>query len=192
MTTDPAFSLSLALPDWAASLEDAPRRYADDNDKMRCVVDLARRNVETGSGGPFGAAIFNRTDGRLLAAGVNSVLRLKSSVLHAEMHAILRAQARLGRHGLRTPDGPDYELFASCDPCAMCLGGILWSGVRRLVCAAPSACARAIGFDEGPVDAASYAYLEKAGIEVRRGVLAEEAEAVIRRYAELGGAIYNG
>jgi tRNA(Arg) A34 adenosine deaminase TadA len=74
----------------------------------------------------------------------------------------------------------------------MCLGGILWSGVRRLVCAAPAANARAIGFDEGPVTEASYAYLEKAGIEVLRGVLAEDAEAVIRRYAELGGTIYNG
>jgi len=192
MSTDRAYSLSLALPDWAAALEDTPRRCAGDLDRMRFVIDLARRNVETGSGGPFGAAIFSRPDGRLLALGVNSVLRLKSSLLHAEMHAILRAQARLGRHGLRAPDVPEYELFASCEPCAMCLGGILWSGVRRLVCAAPSASARAIGFDEGPVDAASYDYLVGAGIEVVRSVLAEEATAVIQRYAALGGTIYNG
>lgn len=191
MTTQTPLNLCLDLPDWADALEDRARRFGGDLDKMRFVVDLARRNVESGQGGPFGAAIFARADGALLALGVNSVLRLKSSVLHAEMLAILRAQARLGRHSLRFPDAGDYELFASCEPCAMCLGGILWSGIRRLVCAAPAARARAIGFDEGPVSEASYAYLRSAGIEVARGLLAEEAGAVIKRYAELGGMIYN-
>jgi tRNA(Arg) A34 adenosine deaminase TadA len=191
MTTRAPLSLSLALPDWADALEDRAHRFADDLDKMRFVVDLARRNVETGSGGPFGAAIFARADGALLALGVNSVLRLRSSVPHAEMLAIMRAQARLGRHSLRLPDTAGYELFTSCEPCAMCLGGILWSGVRRLVCAAPAASARAIGFDEGSVSEASYAYLAAAGIEVARGLLAEEAAAAIARYAELGGTVYN-
>jgi tRNA(Arg) A34 adenosine deaminase TadA len=192
MTTDPASSLSLALPDWSATFEDPHRVFSDDHEKMGFVIDLARRNVEAGSGGPFGAAIFSRADGRVLAIGVNSVLRLQSSVLHAEMLAIMRAQRCLGRHTLRQPDAAGYELLTSCEPCTMCLGGILWSGVRRLVCAAPAASARAIGFDEGPVTEASYVYLEKTGIEVLRGVLAEDAEAVIRRYAELGGSIYNG
>ncbi len=191
MSTRAPFSLSLALPDWADALEDRSRHFSDDAEKMRYVIDLARRNVETGSGGPFGAAIFDRDDGTLLAVGVNSVLRLNSSVLHAEMLAILRAQHALASRSLRDQAESRYELFTSCEPCAMCLGGILWSGVRRLVCAAPAASARAIGFDEGPVSEASYAYLESAGIEVARGLLADEAEAVIRRYAELGGTIYN-
>ncbi len=192
MTTDAASSFSLALPDWAGAFEDTHRVFSDDTEKMGFVIDLARRNVETGSGGPFGAAIFSKADGRVLAIGVNSVLRLQSSVLHAEMLAIMRAQRRLGRHTLRQPDAAGYELFTSCEPCAMCLGGILWSGVRRLVCAAPAASARAIGFDEGPVTEASYTYLESTGIEIARGVFAEEAEAVIRLYAVIGGSIYNG
>lgn len=191
MNTRAPPSLSLALPDWAEALEDRTRCFGDDRDKMRFVIDLARRNVETDSGGPFGAAIFSRTEGRLLAIGVNSVLRLKSSVLHAEMLAILRAQHYLECHSLRAQADGEYELFSSCEPCAMCLGGILWSGIRRLVCAAPAASARAIGFDEGPVAEVSYAYLEKAGIEVARGLLAVEAGTVIERYRQLGGVIYN-
>lgn len=189
---DTPASLPLDLPDWAAPLEDPARCFRDDAEKMRFVIDLARSNVEAGSGGPFGAAIFSRDEGRVLAIGVNSVLRLKSSVLHAEMLAILRAQRGLGWHTLHRPGQPEYELFASCEPCAMCLGGILWSGLRHLVCAAPAASARAVGFDEGPVTEASYTYLRRAGIEVVRGLLAGEASAVIRRYAELGGPLYNG
>jgi tRNA(Arg) A34 adenosine deaminase TadA len=190
MTAAPP-SLPLHLPDWAEGLEDRARRFAGDIDKMRFVIDLARRNVDAGTDGPFGAAIFARTDGRLLAIGMNSVLRLKSSVLHAEMLAILRAEAHLGAHSLRLPGRDEYELFSSSEPCAMCLGGILWSGIRRLVCAAPASCARAIGFDEGPVTEASFEHLSASGIEIARGPCAGEAEAVIRCYRERGGPIYN-
>ena len=187
-----SLTLRLELPDWAQALEDSTPCFGDDLGKMRFTIDLARRNVDTDSGGPFGAALFERATGRLLSLGVNSVIRLQSSVLHAEMLALMRAQQRLGRYSLRLDGQPDCELFSSCEPCAMCLGGILWSGVRRLVCAAGAAEARAIGFDEGPVFAASYAHLQQAGIEISRGLLADEAGAVIRAYRQRGGPLYNG
>lgn len=185
-------SLRLDLPDWARPLEDSTRCFSDDTEKMRFAIDLARRNVEAGSGGPFGAAIFECATGRLLSVGVNSVVRLQSSVLHAEMLALMRAQQHLGSYTLHRPGQPEYELFSSCEPCAMCLGGILWSGVRRLVCSAVAAEARAIGFDEGPVFDTSYVHLENAGIKITRGLLADEASAIIRRYRERGGPLYNG
>lgn len=185
-------SLPLDLPAWAQPLEDSTHCFADDTEKMRFAIDLARRNVDTGSGGPFGAAIFETTTGRLLSLGVNSVVRLQSSVLHAEMLALMRAQHALASYTLHRPGQPEYELFSSCEPCAMCLGGILWSGVRRLVCGAAAAEACAIGFDEGPVFDASYMHLDNAGIKVTRGLLADEASAVIRRYREQGGPLYNG
>ena len=74
----------------------------------------------------------------------------------------------------------------------MCLGAVLWSGVNRLVCAGVAADARAIGFDEGPVFAQSYQYLQNAGIEVVRGFMQPEAKAVLDYYASSGGRIYNG
>ncbi len=184
--------LTIDLPTWAKPLEDRSRCFAEDSDKMRFVIALSRLNVERDRNGPFGAAVFARGSGRLTAIGVNSVLRLKNSVLHAEMLAIMRAQHALGTYTLNKSDGEGYELFASCEPCAMCLGGTLWSGARRLVCAATAAEARAIGFDEGPVWPQSYRYLADAGIEVVRGLLADEAAAVIRDYRARGGVIYNG
>nr|MBA3258060.1 nucleoside deaminase [Gemmatimonadales bacterium] len=79
-----------------------------------------------------------------------------------------------------------------CEPCAMCLGATLWSGVRRLVCGATREDAAALGFDEGPVFPESYAYLESRGIEVIRSVLREDAAAVLDLYQRSGGPIYNG
>jgi tRNA(Arg) A34 adenosine deaminase TadA len=184
--------LPIDLPAWAEAIESAAPRLPDDLDKMRLTIDLARRNVDNGLHGPFAAAVFERDSGRLLAVGVNSVVRLGNSALHAEMMAIMRAEHALGSYSLHAGEGEaGYELFASCEPCAMCLGGILWSRVGRVVCAAGAEAARAIGFDEGPVFPESYRYIEEAGIRVERGLLAEEANAVIRLYRERGGRIYN-
>jgi tRNA(Arg) A34 adenosine deaminase TadA len=72
----------------------------------------------------------------------------------------------------------------------MCLGAVHWSGVRRLVTGATRADASALGFDEGPVFPESYAYLERRGLQVKRGVLREEAAAVLARYLERGGLVY--
>ena len=151
-----------------------------------------RLNVARGSGGPFGAAIFARDAPRPLAVGVNCVERLRNAVLHAEIVALMLAEARLGSYTLRAPGVPEYELFTSCAPCAMCLGAVLWSGVTRLVCGAAREDAERIQFDEGPVFAESYAYLRARGIEIVTGLLRAEASAVLEEYRALGGEVYNG
>lgn len=158
---------------------------------MRLAVGLARENVLRERGGPFGAVVFDGERGRPLAAGVNSVTRLGSSVLHAEIMAIMLAQQRAGSFTLAAPGLPRHELVTSCEPCAMCLGAALWSGVRRLVCGAAREDASALGFDEGPVFPESYEYLRARGIEVIREVGRAEAAAVLELYREQGGAIYN-
>ena len=83
-----------------------------------------------------------------------------------------------------------FELFTSCEPCAMCLGATLWSGVSRIVCAATKDDAQAIGFDEGPVYKSSYDHLVSCGVQVTRNVMREEAASVLRRYGS-SGLIYN-
>ena len=74
----------------------------------------------------------------------------------------------------------------------MCLGAILWSGVRRVVCGAGKADAESIGFAEGPVFQQSYKYMEDNGVKVVKGVLREEAASVLQLYQAQGNAIYNG
>lgn len=187
-----ATTVSVALPDWVPRVVDAFPACTSDSARMRLAIRLAEENIEHGSGGPFGAAIFARGAPRPLAVGVNCVERLRNAVLHAEIVALMLAQARLGSYTLRAPGAAPFELFTSCAPCAMCLGATLWSGVRRIVSAAGRDDATALGFDEGPVFPESWRYLEAQGIALEHGLLAAEARAVMRRYRDGNGLVYNG
>ncbi len=156
---------------------------------MTAVIALAEENVRRG-GGPFGAAVFDCADGRCVAVGVNRVVAGRCSHLHAEMVALARAQQALGTHDLATAGR--FVLFTSVEPCAMCLGAVIWSGVARLVCGATGADAEDVGFDEGPKPADWPDVLAQRDIRVRRQLLRPRARAVLRAYAAAGGLIYNG
>jgi tRNA(Arg) A34 adenosine deaminase TadA len=123
---------------------------------------------------------------------MNSVVRHNNCTLHGEMVAFMMAQRRLGSFTLNTPGLPAHELYTSCEPCAMCLGATLWSGVRRLVSGAAREDASRLNFEEGPVFPESYRYLEARGIEIVRNVLRDEARAVLDAYRAKNGKIYNG
>ena len=184
--------LTITVPPWAEEFARPGMIVPQDDDRMRLAIRLARENVLRGTGGPFGAVIYERDTGRIVGVGVNSVLRLGSALAHAEVVAIADAQARVGSWTLGAEGLPAHDLFTSCAPCAMCLGAVLWSGVRRLVAAAAKEDAEAIAFDEGPVFAESYAHLEHRGITVVADLLRAEAQEVFALYRERGGPIYNG
>jgi tRNA(Arg) A34 adenosine deaminase TadA len=179
-------------PGWVAELTPPGRILGSDAERMRLAIELARDNVRRRTGGPFGAIVCEEASGRIVAAGVNSVERLRNSVLHAEVAALIAAEARIGSWTLRREGGPGHVLVSSCDLCAMCLGAALWSGVTRIVCGATRDDAAAAGFEEGPVFAESWGYLVDRGIAVSRGVMAGEARGVFDLYRERGGLIYNG
>ena len=182
----------VALPAWVESVVDFDRAYPADDDKMRLAVTLARENVARRTGGPFGAAIFDADTDALVSVGVKSVVRLNNAILHAELVAFMTAQARLGTWSLGLPGGPAHLLATSCDPCAMCLGAILWSGVKRVVAGAAREDATRLGFEEGPVFPESYRYLADRGVELTRGVLRDRAREVMEQYRRQGGVVYNG
>ena len=177
-------------PPWMGKAVDWDRTYATDRERMQLAVDLSLMNVEHGTGGPFGAAVFDGS-GTLVSVGVNSVIRLNNSALHAEMVAFMMAQHRLGSFTLAAPGLPAFELFTSCEPCAMCLGAALWSGICRLVFGASGADVRNLGFDEGPVFRQSHDYLVERGVRIEGGLLRPEACRVLERYRELQGVLYN-
>lgn len=182
----------VTLPDWIDDVVAWDRRYRSDAERVGLAIRLSRENVLRGTGGPFGAAIFESESGALVSVGVNSVVRLHNCTLHAEMVAFMLAQRRLESFTLGAAGMPAHELATSCEPCAMCLGATLWSGVRRVICAAAREDATHLRFEEGPVFAESYRYLEERGIRVLRDVLRPEARAVLERYQEKAGVIYNG
>jgi tRNA(Arg) A34 adenosine deaminase TadA len=179
-------------PGWVAEIVDWGRTYSSDDDKMRLAIAVSRENVVRGTGGPFGAAIFERASGKLVAVGMNSVVRLNNCTLHGEMVAFMMAQQRIGSFTLNSPGLPAHELFTSCEPCAMCLGGTLWSGVRRVVYGAGREDASRLNFEEGPVFPESYKYLEDRGITIQRNFLRDEATAILELYRANSGKIYNG
>jgi tRNA(Arg) A34 adenosine deaminase TadA len=184
--------IRISCPPWIDDVVNWATPYTDPADRTRLAISLARENVLRNTGGPFGAAIFESDTGRIVAAGVNLVVPLNNSSLHAEMVAFMMAQAVRGTYTLQAPGLPAHELHTSCEPCAMCLGGVLWSGVRRVVWSATRDDADSIDFDEGPVFAASYDYLRVRGIEFEGGVLRDEGRAVLELYRTRGGPIYNG
>ncbi len=180
----------LKLPAWLRAIaQSEDRAFESTEARMRFAIELARQNVERRTGGPFGAVVFDSDTGRVVGVGVNLVETSKCSIAHAEMIAIGLAQQSLGSHDLGAAG--TYELATSVEPCAMCLGAIPWSGVRRVVCGGHGEDAAAIGFDEGAKPADWVGALRQRGIEVIRDVLRDEARAVLQQYARTGGRIYN-
>jgi tRNA(Arg) A34 adenosine deaminase TadA len=188
----PPTRLSVTLPEWVERFVPWSEPYTTAEARMALAVALARENVARGSGGPFGAVVFDLASDRAVAVGVNLVAIAQNAVLHAEIVALMLAQAALGRYTFNAPGVNPHALVTSCEPCAMCLGALLWSGVQDLECGATRGDAVRIGFDEGPVFPASYAYLAERGVRVRLEVRRGEAAAVLEDYRRSGGTIYNG
>ena len=111
-------------------------------------IALATANVMN-SGGPFGAVIVT-ADGQAFD-GVNRVTATNDPTAHAEVAAIRRACAELGRFELS-----GATLYTSCEPCPMCLASSLWARVDRVIFAADRHDAAAVGFD----DAVFYEFFE--------------------------------
>lgn len=180
------------LPPWTVRiLRRRQKPIVTARDRMRFVIQLARTNITTQSGGPFGAAVFETLTGRLIALGVNVVEPTNCSLAHAEMVALANAHQALGHFDLGAPGMSQLELVTSCEPCAMCYGAIIWSGVRKVTCGARGSDATAIGFDEAPKPKNWVATLKRRGISIVQDLRRNEAIAVFRQYRQAGGGIYN-
>jgi tRNA(Arg) A34 adenosine deaminase TadA len=185
-------SIYVELPAWMRQfLLDTTGIFTTHEERMKFAVNLSRQNIEHGTGGPFGAAVFDMDSGRLIAAGVNMVTTAGISIAHAEIIALTQAQTILGNFDLSGQGMPRCELVTTTTPCAMCLGAIPWSGIRMLVCGARDEDARGVGFDEGAKRQDWVRELEIRGIEVICDVLRDEAVTVLNDYVKNGGIVYN-
>jgi guanine deaminase len=111
------------------------------NKFMKAALDEAFKGMESGQGGPFGAVIVQ--NGEIIAAAHNQVLGTNDPTMHAEVAAIREACAKLGRFDLN-----DCEIYATCQPCPMCLGAIFWAKLPKLYYGCNEHDAAAIGFDD--------------------------------------------
>ncbi len=108
---------------------------------LKEAIRLARENVKTGQGGPFGAVIVK--NGEIISTGANKVTSTNDPTAHAEVVAIREACKKLNSFQLE-----DCIIYASCEPCPMCLGAIYWARPKMLVFAAENTDAAKAGFDD--------------------------------------------
>lgn len=108
---------------------------------MRRAIELSRKGMEAGDGGPFGAVIAD--DERIVAEGWNMVIVTKDPTAHAEVVAVRAATKSLGNFSLKGCD-----LYTSAQPCPMCLGAIYWARIDRVYYGNSVEDAAGIGFDD--------------------------------------------
>ncbi len=108
---------------------------------LQRAIALAIENVNSGQGGPFAALIVK--DSQIIAEAVNRVTASNDPTAHAEIEAIRQACRVLGTFQLS-----GCNLYASCEPCPMCLGAIYWARPDRIFYAATASDAAAAGFDD--------------------------------------------
>lgn len=185
--------IELSLPDWVPSfLEKHPSILKTPEERMKFVLALTQMNVESKTGGPFGAAVFELETGKLVSVGVNQVVAETCSSAHAEVMALSFAQKKIAQFDLGSEGLPTHQLVSSAQMCAMCLGAVCWSGVREVIYAASGEDVEGIvGFDEGPVPEEYDESLEKRGIRVISQFMRKEGRKVLELYVKLGGVVYN-
>jgi guanine deaminase len=105
------------------------------------AVALARASMESNRGGPFGAVIVR--DGVVLGEAANAVIQTNDPTAHAEVMAIRDATSKLGDYRLN-----GAIIYASSEPCPMCLSAIYWARIDHVVYAAACDVAAAAGFDD--------------------------------------------
>lgn len=112
-----------------------------DLDFLRLAIELAIEKMTAGEGGPFGAVIVR--DGQVVGRGWNRVTSANDPTAHAEIDAIRQACRRLQTFSLA-----GCEIYASCEPCPMCLAAICWARLESVCFAAGSEDAAEAGFDD--------------------------------------------
>ena len=136
--------------------------------------------------GPFYAEIYDQ-QGHLVVASSNSVVEDHCSLHHAEINTI-----KLAHEKLKTYDLAPFKLtiYINAEPCIMCAGGIMWSGIERIFYSVPSADVEKLtGFDEGykPDWVQEFA---KRNIKVYGNIESESGKQVLADYVAQNHEIY--
>ena len=108
---------------------------------MHEAIRLSRQKMRRNQGGPFGAVVVR--GGKIVGRGWNQVTTANDPTAHAEVMAIREACRRLKTFRL-----DDCDLYASCEPCPMCLSAIYWARFKRVYYANTRRDAARIEFDD--------------------------------------------
>ena len=121
-----------------------PKNIAAADSFMASAIALSLENIRSNRGGPFAAIIVK--GGKMVAEGTNRVTSTNDPTAHAEIVAIREACRKLKQFDLT-----GCEIYASCEPCPMCLGAIYWARLSKIYFANTAADAAMIGFDDSAI-----------------------------------------
>ena len=148
-----------------------------DEDKkfLAMAIEEARKGLQKGEQ-PFGSVIVR--NGEVVGRAYNTVNSSGDPTNHAETAAVRDASANL-----KGSDWKECTLYTSCDPCPMCAGATMFSGIERLVIAARSAkLAELRGQPPRTYSAENLAGQMHMKLEVIRGLLQSESEEVLAHF----------
>jgi guanine deaminase len=144
-------------------------------DLLRRAIELSRIHSAAGAGGPFGAVIAEGD--AVVAEGWNQVASTCDPTAHAELVAIRRATAARKDFSLR-----GCVIYASAEPCPMCLAAIHWARIDAVYFAAGRDDAAAIGFDDARLYEEIAKPLEARELPITQR-LRDEAVAVMQTWS---------
>ena len=152
---------------------------------MKEIYEKTTKGVNNGKG-PFYAEIYNEK-GHLVASSSNSVVEDKCCLCHAEVNALRKAHAKYKDYNLAPKN---LTIYVNAEPCIMCAGAIMWSGVKTVYFGVPSSdVERITGFDEGYKPDWINEF-KKRGITVYGGIEKTAGEEVLQNYVNSGKKIY--
>ena len=136
--------------------------------------------------GPFVASIYDE-QGNKISECANSVLKENCSNNHAEINTIKEAQKKLKNHDLSKYN---LSIYITAEPCMMCIGAIMWSGIKNVYFGLTSDWVEKItGFDEG-FKPKWFEEFKKRGITVYGNIEPEIAKIELKKYVEEGNKVY--
>ena len=147
-----------------------PRIMGPDEQFMRMALREAVKAAERGEV-PVGAVIVDH-DGNVLGRGANNPISKCDPTAHAEIVALRKAAKKAGNYRLT-----GTILYATVEPCAMCLGALIQARVGRLVYGADDPKAGAVhSIIRFPIEKTNHR------LEIRRGILAEDCGRILKDF----------
>lgn len=149
----------------------------------KCIakaIEIANKNIDIG-GGPFGAVIAENN--QIISESGNKVRIINDPTAHAEIEAIRNACSIKKSFSLE-----NCTLYASCEPCPMCLGAIYWAKITRVIFASNRTNAAEAGFDDNFIyedisKPITHRSIETIQVEIK------EAQDVFKKWIDLNNKL---
>jgi tRNA(Arg) A34 adenosine deaminase TadA len=151
-------------------MDSSEAQRLQDEAYMAQTLEAACQNLKR----PFGAMLVDHREGEVLASAVNRAYR--NPVAHSELE-VIRAVAEHAKGDVRWRD---CTMYITAEPCPMCISGILWTGISRVVYGTSADTLRQLGYRYIDISAREVVSRAMDGLtcELVGGIKAQECDAL--------------